>query len=167
MANFQTKNPKLSFFWGTFNGICWYIFGPFGLFYSNLVYFVATWHMLWLFGIFFPGLVCCTEKNLSYLVCRVLGCYILEEIFDQICTYLLYWLRLILFHFSEDRKIVPNLVLTRAQLINMEQDCLYKLGEEAIWDKARATKWVCKNCPKCSQITFCKNKYVHNFNRWK
>jgi hypothetical protein len=53
-------------------------------------------------------------------------------------------LRLILFQFSEDRKIVPNLVLRRAQLINMEQDCLYKLGEEAMWDKARVTRCVCK-----------------------
>jgi hypothetical protein len=35
--------------------------------FSNLVYFVTMCFSLWLFGIFFPVLVCCTEKNLATL----------------------------------------------------------------------------------------------------
>jgi hypothetical protein len=33
-----------------------------------LVYFVAIWYIIWLFGIFLPVLVCCTKKNLATLV---------------------------------------------------------------------------------------------------
>jgi hypothetical protein len=29
---------------------------------------MAFWHILWPFGIFFPVLVCCTEKNLATLM---------------------------------------------------------------------------------------------------
>jgi hypothetical protein len=29
---------------------------------------MAIWYILWSFGIFFPVLVCCTEKNLAALV---------------------------------------------------------------------------------------------------
>jgi hypothetical protein len=36
-------------------------------FYGHLVYFTAIWSILWLFGIFFPVLVCCTKKNLATL----------------------------------------------------------------------------------------------------
>jgi hypothetical protein len=54
-------------------------------FKGNLVYFKAFWYILlslggifcyhllylWLFGIFFPVLVCCTKKNLATLVRKV------------------------------------------------------------------------------------------------
>jgi Na+/H+-dicarboxylate symporter len=43
---------------------------PFGLYYGHLVYFVAFWHILWLFVIFSPLLVCCTKKNLATLQWR-------------------------------------------------------------------------------------------------
>jgi hypothetical protein len=33
-----------------------------------LVYFMAIWYILWLFGIFFPVLVCWTNKNLATLL---------------------------------------------------------------------------------------------------
>jgi hypothetical protein len=39
-----------------------------GKFYGPLVYFVAIWYDLWLFGILFPVSVCCTKKNLATLV---------------------------------------------------------------------------------------------------
>jgi hypothetical protein len=35
-----------------------------------MVYFTAIWYILWSFGIFFPVLVCCAEKNLATLRCR-------------------------------------------------------------------------------------------------
>jgi hypothetical protein len=38
-----------------------------GIFYSQLVYFVAIWYSLWLFGMFFPVLVLCAKKNLATL----------------------------------------------------------------------------------------------------
>jgi hypothetical protein len=44
---------------GTFFAI-WFILQP-------LVYFVAIWNILWLFGIFSPILVCYTKKNLATL----------------------------------------------------------------------------------------------------
>jgi hypothetical protein len=31
--------------------------------YGHLVYFRAIWYAFWLFGIFFPVLVCCAKKN--------------------------------------------------------------------------------------------------------
>jgi hypothetical protein len=37
-----------------------------GLFYGHSVYFVAIF-CIWLFVIFFPFLVCCTNKNLATL----------------------------------------------------------------------------------------------------
>jgi hypothetical protein len=52
-------------FGGSCNGSCWYILCPFGLSYCHLVYFVAIWHTVWLFGTFFPVLVCCATKNLA------------------------------------------------------------------------------------------------------
>jgi hypothetical protein len=50
---FQTKNTNLGNFLGTCNWRCWNFF--------------AAWYMLWLFGIFFQGLVWCTKKNLPTL----------------------------------------------------------------------------------------------------
>jgi hypothetical protein len=50
-----------------FTAIC-SILLPFVLFYCHLVYFVAIWNSLWLFGMFFPVLVCCTKKNLATLL---------------------------------------------------------------------------------------------------
>jgi hypothetical protein len=41
----------------------------FCLFYGQMVCFMAIWHILWWFGIFFPVLVCYTEKNLATLLC--------------------------------------------------------------------------------------------------
>jgi hypothetical protein len=55
-------------------GICTYvgIFGPFCLLYCQMVYFMAIWYVWWPFGIFFPYLASCTEKNLATLLC---SCY--------------------------------------------------------------------------------------------
>jgi hypothetical protein len=66
---FKPKIPIWVNFGGYWNGKCWYILCPFGLFYGNLVYFVVIWSILWPFGIFFPVLVCCTKKNLATLLC--------------------------------------------------------------------------------------------------
>jgi hypothetical protein len=38
-----------------------------GIFYGNLVYFMAIWYILWSFGIFSPVLVCCTKEHLATL----------------------------------------------------------------------------------------------------
>jgi hypothetical protein len=38
-----------------------------GIFYGNLVYFVAIWYILWSFWYIFPVLVICTKKNLATL----------------------------------------------------------------------------------------------------
>jgi hypothetical protein len=65
MVYFQTRNSKLGKFWRVLQGkmlvyryigimAIWYMLLPFGIFYCHLVYFVATWGILWLFGIFFP-----------------------------------------------------------------------------------------------------------------
>jgi hypothetical protein len=35
----------------------WYILWLYGIFYGHLVYFMAIWYILWLFGIFFGHLV--------------------------------------------------------------------------------------------------------------
>jgi hypothetical protein len=48
----------------------WFILRPFGKIYTVAIwylYIVPIWHILWLFGIFFPVLVCCTKKNLATL----------------------------------------------------------------------------------------------------
>jgi hypothetical protein len=60
---------------GTFCGhlvhlvVIWYILWSFGTFCGNLVHFVVIWYILWSFGIYFPVLVCCTEKILATLTC--------------------------------------------------------------------------------------------------
>jgi hypothetical protein len=46
----------------------WYILWLFGIFCGHLVYFVANWYILWLFGIHSPVLVFCTKKNLATLM---------------------------------------------------------------------------------------------------
>jgi hypothetical protein len=38
--------------------------------YAKMVYFMAIWYILCSFGIFFPVLVCCAEKNLATLLPR-------------------------------------------------------------------------------------------------
>jgi hypothetical protein len=65
MAYFQTKNPDLGKFWRLLQR-------------KMLVYYMAVWSILWLFGIFCDQLVyfmviwyilvCCTKKNLATLV---------------------------------------------------------------------------------------------------
>jgi hypothetical protein len=57
--------------------VIWYILWLFGIFYGYLVYFMVIWYILWLFGLFlwlfgkfFPFLVCCVKKNLATLLCR-------------------------------------------------------------------------------------------------
>jgi hypothetical protein len=65
MAYLPTKNFNLG---GPCNGSCWYILWPLDPIYGHLVYFVTIWYILWLFGIFFPGVVCCTKKNLATLL---------------------------------------------------------------------------------------------------
>jgi hypothetical protein len=51
---FKPKLPIWVNFIGSCNGSCCYILWPFGIFYGHLVYFVAIWCILLLFGIFFP-----------------------------------------------------------------------------------------------------------------
>jgi hypothetical protein len=71
IAYFQAKNPNLGKILrvlGSCNGSCCYILCPFGLFYGNLVYFVAISYILGLFGNFFPVLVHCTKKDLATLL---------------------------------------------------------------------------------------------------
>jgi hypothetical protein len=65
MVCFQTKNTNLGQFWRVLQ-------------WKMLVYFMAIWYILWpfwyslwLFGIFFPVLVCCINKNLATLVMTV------------------------------------------------------------------------------------------------
>jgi hypothetical protein len=55
-------------FGGPFNGNCWYILWPFGIFYGHLVKFMAVWYGLWSFVIFFPIWNVGTKKNLATLV---------------------------------------------------------------------------------------------------
>jgi hypothetical protein len=68
IAYFQTKNPNLGKFW---KALQWemlvYVIATWSI-YGHLVYFVALWYILWLFGTFFPVLVSCTKKNLATLV---------------------------------------------------------------------------------------------------
>jgi hypothetical protein len=63
MAYFQTKNPYLGKFGRSFNGMCWYISWPFGIFCDHFVPFLVIWYI-------FPVLVCCTNKNLATLLVR-------------------------------------------------------------------------------------------------
>jgi hypothetical protein len=69
MVSFQTRNPNLGKFWTASDWkklifIC-----------GHLEYFTDIWdilcpfgmYIMWSFGIFFPVLVCCTEKNLATL----------------------------------------------------------------------------------------------------
>jgi hypothetical protein len=42
-------------------------YGPFGIFYGHLGYFMVIWYILCSFGTFFRVLVTCTEKNLATL----------------------------------------------------------------------------------------------------
>jgi hypothetical protein len=50
-AYFQTNLGK---FWRVMQWTMLVYFLPFSLFYGHLVYFVAVWYVLWLFGITFP-----------------------------------------------------------------------------------------------------------------
>jgi hypothetical protein len=65
MLYFQTKNHNLSKFWRILQ--CWHILWTFGLFSDNLINFMAYGIIGGNFGIFFPVLVWCTEKNLATL----------------------------------------------------------------------------------------------------
>jgi hypothetical protein len=66
---FQTKNPNLAQSWRVLQ---WKI--SVYLHNVHLVYFMAIWHILCLFGIFFPVLVCYNKKNLASL--HMTGSYI-------------------------------------------------------------------------------------------
>jgi hypothetical protein len=69
---FKTKFQICVDFIGPCNGRFWStILWLFGLFYVRLVYFTATWDILWLCGIcIFPVLVYFTKKNLVTLTKR-------------------------------------------------------------------------------------------------
>jgi hypothetical protein len=54
MAYLQTKSNV----WWSWNIRCWYILWPFGIFWGHFV----SIGIIWLFGIFFPILVCCLKK---------------------------------------------------------------------------------------------------------
>jgi hypothetical protein len=73
VARWYFFKPKI-LIWVNFgessNGIFWYILLTRNLFYGHFIYFVAIWCILWLFGILFPVLECCTKKNLATLVVR-------------------------------------------------------------------------------------------------
>jgi hypothetical protein len=65
---FKPKIPIWVNFGGSCSGRRWYILWPLVyIFYGHLVYFVAIWYSLLLFGIVFTVLVCCTKKNLATL----------------------------------------------------------------------------------------------------
>jgi hypothetical protein len=53
---FKPKNPNVGSFLRDLQ-LCWYILGPFGLFYGNLVSVEAIRYILCLLGIFSPVLV--------------------------------------------------------------------------------------------------------------
>jgi hypothetical protein len=55
MVCFHTKNFNLGTFGAPWNGKCWYVLWPFGIFYGHFVKFVV-------FGIVFPVLVCAAKK---------------------------------------------------------------------------------------------------------
>jgi hypothetical protein len=53
---FKPKSQILVNFWGSWNGICWYIF----------VYFTAVRYILWTFGIFYRNLVYFSRFDMLY-----------------------------------------------------------------------------------------------------
>jgi hypothetical protein len=70
MAYFSTKYPDLGKFWsGLLREMLVYYMNIL-IFSGFLVYFVAIWYILCLFGTFFLVLVCCTNKNLATPVCK-------------------------------------------------------------------------------------------------
>jgi hypothetical protein len=79
MVCFQTKNPNLGEFWRALD-------------WKMLIYFMATWNILWTFGVFydllvhfvsiwyiFPVLVSCTKKNLATLVRLTVLCLLAKS----------------------------------------------------------------------------------------
>jgi hypothetical protein len=42
------------------------------IFYDHFAYFIIIWYILWLFGILFSVLVCCTTKSLATLFSAIL-----------------------------------------------------------------------------------------------
>jgi hypothetical protein len=68
VARWSVFKPKIRIwanFGGPWNGKCWYILWPFGIFYGLLVLFMSVWYSLWSFVIFFPFWYVCTKKNLA------------------------------------------------------------------------------------------------------
>jgi hypothetical protein len=65
---FKPKVPIWVNFGGSCDGKYWYILWLLGIFCGHLPNFVAICHILWLFGMNFPVLVCCTTKNLATLL---------------------------------------------------------------------------------------------------
>jgi hypothetical protein len=55
-------------FGDSWNGRCRHILCPFGIFYSQLPYYMAIWFIFWLISIFIPVLVRCSKKILATLV---------------------------------------------------------------------------------------------------
>jgi hypothetical protein len=52
----------LGIFW---NGKCWYILQPLGIFYIHLVWFMAIWYNLWSFSIFCGHMVYFSRFGMS------------------------------------------------------------------------------------------------------
>jgi hypothetical protein len=74
----------LASFGGPCNGRYLYVFlWQSGVFYGHMVYFVAIWYILCVFGTFFPVLVCCDKNNLAI---RVQWTKQSEEIVEHIQT---------------------------------------------------------------------------------
>jgi hypothetical protein len=66
---FNTKNTNFYTLWKTLGRVeCAGMILSICDIFIHLVYFKVTEYVLWSFGIFFPVLVCCTEKNLALLV---------------------------------------------------------------------------------------------------
>jgi hypothetical protein len=65
---FTPKNPNVGKFRRVLRWKMLLYLRPFGLFYDHFVYFAAIWDNLWLFGTFFPPLVCCIKKNLATMI---------------------------------------------------------------------------------------------------
>jgi hypothetical protein len=65
MAYFETKNPNLG---KILKGLAIEDVGIFYSHFTTIGIFVVVLYILWLFGIFFPVLVCCTKKNLATLI---------------------------------------------------------------------------------------------------
>jgi hypothetical protein len=89
---FEPKIPFLVNFGGSYNGRCWYVLRQFGIFYGQLLSFMAIWCIFGSSGIFFPVLVCSTMKNQATLtrmivavsIFTALSLYVIQDRFKRV-----------------------------------------------------------------------------------